>query len=123
MKAALIAGVVLCLVVGLVIGNAVYVRETVGDLRDMADALPETPGAEAADAVSLLIDRLDREETLLGLSVSFTLIDRVRELAVSLRAYAQDGSDAAAYASAREMLRAAVDDLDRLEYVRLRNIM
>lgn len=123
MRAALIAALVLCLVVGLVIGNAVYVRRTVGDIRDMADSLPEAPDAEAANAVGRMIDRLDREEALLGLSVSFTLIDRVRELAVSLRAYAQDGSDAAAYTSAREMLRAAVDDLDRLEYVRLRNIM
>lgn len=123
MRGALIAAVVLCLLVCLVVVNAVYVRRCVNDLRDMADALSLLPDEGAADAVGRMLDRLDREETLLGLSVSFTLIDRVRETAVSVRAYALDGQDAGAYLAARAALREIVDDLDRLEYVRLRNIM
>lgn len=120
MRAARIAAVLLCLVVVLVVCNAVYVRTTVADMRDLADALPEAPDAETAAAVGRLIGRLDREKTLLGLSVSFPLIDRVRELAVSLQAYAADGGDTADYLAARGMLCGALDDLDRLEYLRLR---
>ncbi|MCQ2430180.1 MAG: DUF4363 family protein [Clostridia bacterium] len=122
MRAVIAAVCVLLAVVCLTVGNAVWIRNTVGDIRCMAEALPEQPSPEAAEAASRLTDELERHEAVMSLSVSYTLTDRVRELTASLRAHALSG-DAAGYRSDKAMLLAAIDDLDRLERLDIRNLM
>ena len=122
MKAVTAAVCVLLAVLCLVTVNALWIRKTVADIRRVAEAMPDEASPDAEAGAALLKDMIDRHEALMGLSVSYTLMDKVRELAVSAGAFAQAG-DTAAYRSARAVLLEAVDDLDRLERLDVRNLM
>ena len=113
---------VLLLVVLLVLCNAGYVNHTVNNMKRMANDLPPSPDSGTEAQLDSILRLLDSHEAGLGLSVSFPIIDRVRELTDSARAYAQAG-DKAGYASSRAMLIDAISDLNRLEKVTVKNIM
>ncbi len=122
MKAAWIAAGILLLVVVVVICNTAYVNHTVGDMEALAASLPDAPEPQAADILDGLRERLETHESGLSLSVSFLLLDRVRELIDSEAAYNRTG-DIANYAATRAMLLDALGDLKRLERVSVQNIM
>ena len=87
-----------------------------------ADALPAIPDADTPGLLDGLEAQFNRYETGLSLSVSFPILDRVREQIAAARAYAVSGSDTD-YAAALAVLREALNDLDRLERFSVRNIM
>ena len=91
-------------------------------LRTRADALPVIPDADTPGLLDGLETQFNRYETGLSLSVSFPILDRVREQIAAARAYAVSGSDTD-YAAALAVLREALNDLDRLERFSVRNIM
>ena len=122
MKSVWLSFGMLLLVVFLVLCNAGYVNHTVKDMKRMANDLPLSPDSGTEAQLDSILRLLDSHEAGLGLSVSFPLIDRVRELTDSARAYAQAG-DKAGYASSRAMLIDAISDLNRLEKVTVKNIM
>lgn len=97
-------------------------RGSVAALRTRADALPVIPDADTPGLLDGLETQFNRYETGLSLSVSFPILDRVREQIAAARAYAVSGSDTD-YAAALAVLREALNDLDRLERFSVRNIM
>ena len=97
-------------------------RGSVAALRTRADALPAIPDAGTPGLLDGLEAQFNRYETGLSLSVSFPILDRVREQIAAARAYAVSGSDTD-YAAALAVLREALNDLDRLERFSVRNIM
>ncbi len=120
--AVIAAAVLLCLILCAVAANAVFVRGSVAALRTRADALPAIPDADTPGLLDGLGAQFNRYETGLSLSVSFPILDRVREQIAAARAYAVSGSDTD-YAAALAVLREALNDLDRLERFSVRNIM
>lgn len=113
--AAVVASVVLLgLILCATAGNAVFVRVSVARLSGLAEALPAEPGEEAAARLTELEAAFARRATGLSLTVSFPLLDRVREQLSAARSYALSGSRAE-YAAACVLLRDAIRDLARLE--------
>lgn len=108
----------LCVAVGV---NAVFVRRSVAELTRLADALPPTPDGTVAGRLEKLARAFERRETALSVSVSFPLLDRVREQITTARAYAEADS-AAEYTAAVALLREALQDMARLEHFSARNI-
>lgn len=108
----------LCVAVGV---NAVFVRRSVAELTRLADALPPTPDGTVAGRLEELARAFARRETALSVSVSFPLLDRVKEQITTARAYAEADS-AAEYTAAVALLREALQDMARLEHFSARNI-
>lgn len=108
------SAVLLCLIVCATVGNAVFVRVNVSRLEVLAEALPASPGADAVAALDDLTAAFSRVEAGLSLTVSFPLLDRVREQLSAARAYALSGSYIE-YSATRAVLLDAIRDLGRLE--------
>ncbi len=122
MKGVIAAAAVLLLVTALVILNAVYVRRTTDGLLAAADALPDIPDPSATpQAVAALRAAYDRRLSLLSLSVSYTVLDRVEEALCSLEAHAAAG-DGLQYAAALALLRDLMRDIARAERLHPENI-
>lgn len=119
--AVVFAGLLLCLLCVAVGVNAVLVRRSVAELTRLADALPPIPDGTVADRLEELARAFERRETALSVSVSFPLLDRVREQITTVRAYAEADS-AAEYTAAVALLREALRDMARLEHFSARNI-
>lgn len=119
--AVVFAGILLCFLCVAVGVNAAFVRRSVAELTRLADALPPTPDGTTTDRLDELAQVFERRETALSVSVSFPLLDRVREQITAVRAYAEAGSTAE-YTAAVALLRDAVRDMARLEHVSARNI-
>ncbi len=116
------AAVLLCLIVCAVAANAAFVRGSAAALTARADALPAVPDTDTARLLDTLATLFARYESGLSLSVSFPVLDRVREQIAAVRAYAAAGSSAD-YAAALAVLREALRDLDRLERFPARNVL
>lgn len=108
------SAVLLFLILCAIIGNAVFVRISVSRLEALAAALPDSPGADAVAALDELAAAFSRVEVGLSLSVSFPLLDRVREQLSAARAYALSGSYME-YSATCSVLLDAIRDLGRLE--------
>lgn len=108
----------LCVAVGI---NAVFVRRSVAELTRLADALPSTPDGTVAGRLEELARAFARRETALSVSVSFPLLDRVKEQITTVRAYAEADS-AAEYTAAVALLREALQDMARPEHFSARNV-
>ena len=125
MKGSIIAGILLVVLVLLVIGNALYVHHVTSRLSAMTESLPERLGEAAWDSTLEKITKiqayLKKHETVLAISVSYTSIDRMTELYISLETYAQIGADHD-YTATRELLIDAIGDGARLEKLSAQNI-
>lgn len=119
--AVVFAGILLCFLCVAVGVNAAFVRRSVAELTRLADALPPTPDGTVSDRLDELAQVFERRETALSVSVSFPLLDRVREQITAVRAYAEAGS-VAEYTAAVALLRDAIRDMARLEHISARNI-
>ena len=116
------SAVLLCITLAFVAGNALFVHHTVSSLRERVESLPAIPDADVLDKLDELANLFDSHETGLSLSVSFPILDRVREQIATARAYAAMGSEAD-YTAALAVLNDVIRDLDRLERFSARNIM
>jgi len=122
MKGCVIGGVVLAVVVVLVIVNALYVGRTVEELTSRLDALPKAPDGTATPLeIATLRELLESKEALLGLSVSYAVMDKVTEALRSLEAAAREG-DVYQYGETLALLRDLIEDIGRLEKVEVRNL-
>lgn len=116
MKASVIAGVLLVVLLGLVIGNACYLENTAAHIADMVSALPESPQDDTPRAVEKILTYAQKHKPYLGLSVHFSAIDRMLELCQSLLIYTEIG-DVINYQVTKATLADAVEDMGRLEKV------
>lgn len=123
MKGWVVAAAVLLAVCILVGVNGFYVRHTTRELMADMEALPAVPDPETTPAeVAALREKLDSHLTGLGLSVSYTVLDRAIETLYSLEANARVG-DHMQYAASLALLRDMLEDIARLERFRLENIL
>ena len=122
MKGCIVAGVIVFLVAVLVAVNAAYVTHVTEELDTMWRALPSSPDPSTTPAAIRRIEHyLHRHETRLGLSISFTTLDAVKERMIRLESYAQsqDGNE---YAATLASLGAGIKDLNRHERFHSHNI-
>mgnify|MGYP002518805934 CR=1 FL=1 len=123
MKGLYIAVGVLLAVVILVGWNAVYVHHVTDELLNSLDALPEEPDPNTTpDQIARLRKQLDSHMTLLGLSVSYNVLDRAEEALYTLEAHARTG-DVDQYATSLMVLRDLMRDFARLERIDGENIL
>lgn len=123
MKLSIIAGIVLLLVIALVAVNAIYVRSTTNDLLQILQTLPPSPNPqETPEAVAELRAEFERHIPWLGLSVGYTVLDRVEESLVFLEAHAR-AEDVWQYAATLAVLDDLIRDLKRLEMWSLENLL
>lgn len=104
----------LILLVGFVVWNAIYINNVAIRLSNTVDALPDVTDPACADAAKALRDEWEKSAPIVGISVSYTIADRVGEQSAVLAACAACG-DAPGYASARALLADALRDLRRAE--------
>lgn len=104
----------LILLVGFVVWNAIYINNVAIRLSNAVDALPDVTDPTCADAAKALRDEWEKSAPIVGISVSYTIADRVGEQSAVLAACAACG-DAPGYASARALLADALRDLRRAE--------
>ncbi|MBE6585119.1 MAG: DUF4363 family protein [Ruminococcaceae bacterium] len=114
MKASLISGILLLILLALVILNAVYIRHTMHDLKDLAQKFPAHASPQAVKQIQNFSDTFEKKICWLQLSVSYPMLDRISELGSMLEIYAlaEAHSD---YAATRALLLDAIKDVERLE--------
>ena len=105
----------------LVLGNALYIRALTEELSAKVDGLPRVPTPHTADELGQLLAFWEEREALLGLSVSYSMIDRVTEEALRMQSAARVG-DLFGYADARVLLLDALEDVGRPETFSARSI-
>jgi hypothetical protein len=122
MKGCIVAGVIVLLVAVLVAVNAAYVTHVSTKLDSMWRALPSTPDPTSTpDAIRRMAEYFDRHETRLGISISFTTLDTIKERMIRLEAYAKK-DDEHEYAATLASLGTGIKDLNRHERFHSHNI-
>ena len=123
MKGCVLGGVVLLVVTLLVACNAVLVTRTEASLLGDLTALPQVPDPTTTPAeVAAIRARLEKKEAFLGISVSYTVIDKAAEALRSLEASAAIG-DVEQYRATLATLVDMLEDIGRLERLSLKNIL
>ena len=123
MKGCILGGVVLTLVAAVVIGNALFVSHTVDLLTQQMHDLPDVPDPMATPTqIVSLRKQIEKKEALLGISISYTDIDKTVETLRALESYASSG-DEVQYRATVAILLDMVEDIRRLERVSLKNIL
>ena len=123
MRGCIIGGAVLLLVIALSVCNALFVTKTEASLLRELDALPADPDpAVTPSQVADIREHLESKEALLGISVSYTVIDKATEALRSLEASAAMG-DTEQYRVTLAALTDMLEDIGRLERLSLKNIL
>ena len=123
MRGCIIGGAVLLLVIALSVCNALFVTKTEASLLHELDALPADPDpAVTPSQVADIREHLESKEALLGISVSYTVIDKATEALRSLEASAAMG-DTEQYRVTLAALADMLEDIGRLERLSLKNIL
>ena len=97
-----------------VVANHLYINKVANEMFRQLDALPPMEDPDCLPKVSALVDYWQSQSTTVEVSVNFLLIDRVNEQTALLLACATAG-DLYGFASARVLLRDAVEDVLRFE--------
>ena len=125
MKGSIIAGMLLFMLALLLIFNSLYVHHVTNQLSDMEESLPERLPRESPQQTIATIEKiqayLKKHEVLLGISVSYTSIDRMTELSLTLTTCVHLHAEYD-YTATRALLIDAIDDAARLEKLSARNI-
>lgn len=123
MKGCVLAAVILLLVVIGVICNALYIRHTSDQLLEWVEALPEIPTPqETPRAIGEIRAELEKKTPLLGITVPYSIIDRVSEALINLEACART-NDRLQYAETLALLRDLVEEIGRTEKITVKNIL
>lgn len=123
MKGCLLAAVILLLVVGTVILNAVYIHHTARELNEAVEALPAVPDPVNTPAIVAGIrESLEQKAPLLGITVAYATIDRVSEALIALESYARTG-DLRQYDATLALLSDLIEELTRTERMTLDTIL
>lgn len=123
MRGCVIGGAVLAAVVILVVINAIFVGNTVEELTARVKDLPDTSDPVATpEEVASIREFLTSKESLLELSVSYAVIDKVTETLYVLEAAAEAG-DVYQYRESLALLMDQVEDIGRLERMEIKNLL
>ncbi len=114
MKSFLVALILLCLMLGGMIFNSLYINNVVTGIEARLDALPDIGEAGCEEQTAALLRDWETQVGWVSLSVSFPVFDRISEQASLLHAAAVCG-DRFGYRAAIALLYDAADDMRRLE--------
>ena len=105
-----------------IVWNAIYINNVADRMNEMLSALPDVGNDDCSGAAQEIADYWEKNSLYVGLSVSYTVADRVSEQAATLCACAEC-NDLFGYRTALALLRDAVGDMRRLEQFSLENLM
>lgn len=114
MKEVVAVLILLAVLIGFVVWNAIYINNVAIRLGDAVEALPDIADPGCPAAAKALHDEWENYAPIVGISVSYSIADRVGEQSAVLAACAECG-DAPGYASARALLADSLRDLRRAE--------
>ena len=121
MKQVIAVVLLLLVVLGGIGWNASYIHRVADRMNALLDSLPALPDRDAVTISENLLQIWEKELPTVGLSVSYTVADRVSEQAVALCSYAA-ARDPAGYRVSMNLLRDAVGDMRRLERFSVSNL-
>ncbi len=121
MKEVIAVLILLLLLVGFVVWNAIYINNVATRLADMVEALPGITDPACPAAAEALHKEWEKYAPIVGFSVSYSVADRVGEQSSVLSACAECG-DEAGYVSARALLADSLRDLRRAEQFSIRSL-
>lgn len=123
MKGCIIAGVILILVLSGVIFNAFYVRNTADHLLQAVDGLPAIPDPIATPSeIAVIQQELEDHAPFLGITVPYSIIDRVSEAFINLDACARS-NDLLQYTETLALLQDLIEELSRTERITLKSVL
>lgn len=112
---------VFVLILGGILLNAIEIQSIASETEQRIKALSEYPSEESALEIAKLQAAWKERTNLLGLSVSYSVIDRVSEQ-MQLLAAACSFGDVYGYVETRVLLLDAIEDFRRLERLEIANL-
>ena len=121
MKVFWLSIVLLFLLLGAIVCNYCFINRVADRLEGALDAMPDVGSADCVEATRAFLSEWEDSVDVIGLSVSYPIVDRVSEQAITLVACAECG-DLYGFRTALALLRDAVGDMRRLEQFSLENL-
>ncbi len=122
MRSFIIAMVLLGAMLGGIAGNYIYINEVSEQMLERLDAMPNVLEGDCSPQAAEIVEFWESHAPTVGLSVGYTVTDRVSEQAVTLSTCAAC-HDLYGYQTALALLRDAVGDMRRLEAFSLENLL
>ena len=113
------------LLVAMLIGvaiNYIYINEATDAILARLDAIPDISDPACVPAALALQRDLAQELDLIGLSVGYSIVDRLCEQSITLCACAQSG-DRYGFSTALALLYDAVEDVRHMERFAISNLL
>lgn len=114
MKSFFLTVLLFVLMLTTIVCNALYINRIAFDMQKSIDELPDIGHDRCAEFAEAFYNNWSKKTALVGLSVSYPILDRITEQAALLVACAECG-DLYGYRSAIALLRDAIEDMERLE--------
>lgn len=102
--------------------NLHYVNATVEDLEEMLDRLPALNDPECIERSREIEEYWEERKTLIALTVSYPLVDRIGEQAALLASGART-KDLYGFESAKTLFYDALSDLGRAEHPSVKHLL
>lgn len=122
MKSFIPAVLLFCLLIGGTVWNYLYINDLSEDLTTQVDALSAFGSDSLLSECRKIQEVWEKNGIFAGLSVGYSVLDRVSEQAVSLSACAESG-DYYGFCVARDLLKDALKDFRRLECFSAENLL
>ena len=122
MKSLVTALILLILMLSCVVWNYIYINEVFGEMNRLLDELPDVASPDCNARATAICNYWESHADTVGLSVGYTIVDRVSEQAALLQACSSCG-DGYGFYSAIVLLRDALGDMRRLEQFSIGNLL
>ena len=122
MKSLLISLILFAVMLSSIAVNAIYINNVANKMNDLLAELPDIGEEGCSDATRDICDYWEKNTPYVGLSVGYTIVDRVSEQAATLSACAAC-NDFFGFRTALALLRDAVGDMRRLEKFSIENLL
>lgn len=122
MKGFIASLVTLCLLIGGIIWNGIWIHRTLGDLINTAQSLAKTAEEDREDISKELRGKWNECRHLLAITISHTEVESIDSRIVALVAYAQNGEDAD-FDATLQQLREELEYLHRSESLTVEGII
>lgn len=122
MKGFIAALMTLCLLIGVIIWNGIWVHRTLGELMDITDHIADSAEEDRSSLSAELYGRWRKSRHILSVTVSHTEVEGIDSRIVSLVSYAENGEDSD-FDAALAQLREELEYLHRSESLTVEGII